>query len=96
MWPISVNLRDEEFGTDTTFGLGAMADSVFEYLPKMTALLGGLVPSYEKMYTRAMDTAMKYNLCKLALLLFAVLLGGGRGNPYLSIYLAPVPEANFS
>lgn len=64
MWPISVNPRDEDFGADTTFGLGAMADSVFEYLPKMTALLGGLVPSYEKMYTRAMDTAMKYNLCK--------------------------------
>lgn len=66
MWPISVNPRDEKFSTDNTFGLGAMADSVFEYLPKMAALLGGLGPSssYEAMYTRAMDTAMKNCLCK--------------------------------
>ncbi|KAK7755231.1 hypothetical protein SLS62_002736 [Diatrype stigma] len=61
MWPISVNPRDEKFDTDNTFGLGAMADSVFEYLPKMAALLGGLdpSPSYEAMYTRAMDAAIK-------------------------------------
>ncbi|EMR65954.1 putative glycoside hydrolase family 47 protein [Eutypa lata UCREL1] len=62
MWPISVNPKDEKFNLDTTFGLGAMADSVFEYLPKMTALVGGLIPSYEAMYTYAIDTAMTHNL----------------------------------
>ncbi|RYP27766.1 hypothetical protein DL767_007541 [Monosporascus sp. MG133] len=62
MWPISINPRDKRFDYDTTFGLGAMADSVFEYLPKMTALVGGLIPSYEAMYTRAMDTAMEHTL----------------------------------
>lgn len=62
MWPISINPKDKKFDIDNTFGLGAMADSVFEYLPKMTALVGGLIPSYEAMYTSAMDTAMKHNL----------------------------------
>ncbi|RYP92753.1 hypothetical protein DL770_001142 [Monosporascus sp. CRB-9-2] len=62
MWPISINPRDKRFDYDTTFELGAMADSVFEYLPKMAALVGGLIPSYEAMYTRAMDAAMEHAL----------------------------------
>lgn len=50
MWPISINPKDLNFHGDNSFGLGAMADSVFEYLPKMTALTGGLLPNYEEMY----------------------------------------------
>ncbi|KAI1845280.1 hypothetical protein JX266_008590 [Neoarthrinium moseri] len=62
MWPISVNPQDMKFTEDNGFGLGAMADSVFEYLPKMVALSGGRLPHYEKMYKAAMKTAQKYNL----------------------------------
>lgn len=62
MWPISVNPRDMKFDEDNTYSLGAMADSVFEYLPKMVALTGGLLPHYEEMYKNAMDTAIKYNM----------------------------------
>jgi len=42
------------------FTLGAMADSVYEYLPKQYMLLGGLVPKYKTMYERAADAASKY------------------------------------
>ncbi|KXJ95474.1 glycoside hydrolase [Microdochium bolleyi] len=62
MWPISVQPKYLRFNIDNTFGLGAMADSVFEYLPKMTALLGGLIPCYETMYKNAMATALKHTL----------------------------------
>ncbi|MCJ1404258.1 hypothetical protein MMC11_007483 [Xylographa trunciseda] len=43
------------------FTIGAMADSIYEYLPKQHMLLGGLVPQYKKMYDSASD-AMTKNL----------------------------------
>ena len=58
MWPISLNFRDET-ADDGTFTLGALADSLYEYLPKMHALLGGVDPTYEKLYRGAADTAIK-------------------------------------
>ncbi|KAK6844143.1 family 47 glycoside hydrolase [Apiospora arundinis] len=61
MWPISVNPRAVDFTQDNTFSLGAMADSVFEYLPKMSALSGGLLPHYQAMYEDAMATSIKHN-----------------------------------
>ncbi|KAH8199367.1 hypothetical protein TruAng_006453 [Truncatella angustata] len=62
LWPIGVNPRDMKFTEDNTFSLGAMADSVFEYLPKMVALTGGLLPHYGDMYKEAMKTAIKFNM----------------------------------
>lgn len=50
LWPIIANPRDKLFHLDNKFSLGAMADSAFEYLPKMFALTGGLLPYYQKMY----------------------------------------------
>jgi len=35
LWPIVVNARDANFTEDTSFSLGAMADSFFEYLLKV-------------------------------------------------------------
>ena len=61
LWPISVNARAMDFTKDNTFSLGAMADSAFEYLPKMVALSGGLLPHYQTMYEDAMETAVKHN-----------------------------------
>jgi mannosyl-oligosaccharide alpha-1,2-mannosidase len=43
MWPISVDMRKPDLTWDGFFGLGAMADSVYEYLPKMHQLLTELV-----------------------------------------------------
>ncbi|KAK7995978.1 glycoside hydrolase family 47 protein [Apiospora marii] len=61
MWPISINPKDKDFHGDNTFSLGAMADSVFEYLPKMVALSGGLLPDYGEMYNYAVNTAKKHS-----------------------------------
>ncbi|KAI1412647.1 glycoside hydrolase family 47 protein [Hypoxylon sp. FL1857] len=60
MWPFTLNAREKRFNSDNTFGLGALADSTYEYLPKMHALMGGLLPSYQKMYEESMKTALKH------------------------------------
>ncbi|KAK8035614.1 glycoside hydrolase [Apiospora rasikravindrae] len=61
MWPISINPKKKDFHGDNTFSLGAMADSVFEYLPKMVALTGGMLPDYGEMYTYAANTAKQHS-----------------------------------
>ncbi|KAJ4421319.1 hypothetical protein N0V82_003830 [Gnomoniopsis sp. IMI 355080] len=62
MWPMVVNGKQANFHEGTHFTLAAMADSAFEYLPKMSALLGGKIPQYQAMYEKAMDTASRYLL----------------------------------
>ncbi|KZL80615.1 glycosyl hydrolase family 47 [Colletotrichum incanum] len=54
MWPRMINFQEERVDTDNRFSLGALADSLYEYLPKMYTLLGGLDKTYEKMYVGAM------------------------------------------
>lgn len=61
MWPLQVNAEQGDFYTGSTFSLAAWSDSMYEYLPKMYALLGGS-PQYAKMHQFAMDTAIKYAL----------------------------------
>ena len=61
MWPAFWNLRKEDLTSDRMFTLGALSDSLYEYLPKMYALLGGLDPVFEKMYKEA-ATVIKDNL----------------------------------
>lgn len=56
LWPTTVNAKKEEFNQSRFFSLGALADSTYEYFPKMHALLGGLEPIYQKLYT---DSAVK-------------------------------------
>ena len=36
-----------------------MSDSLYEYFPKMYALLGGLNPVYQKLYEESMSTAIE-------------------------------------
>jgi mannosyl-oligosaccharide alpha-1,2-mannosidase len=43
------------------FTLGSLSDSLYEYMPKMYMLLGGLNPQYKTMHERAMKT-VKANL----------------------------------
>ncbi|ORY57213.1 endoplasmic reticulum mannosyl-oligosaccharide 1,2-alpha-mannosidase [Pseudomassariella vexata] len=59
MWPTFLDMQTGNFDGIADFTLGALADSLYEYLPKMHALLGGLEPVYEKMYREAMDTVIK-------------------------------------
>ncbi|KAF2791032.1 glycoside hydrolase family 47 protein [Melanomma pulvis-pyrius CBS 109.77] len=50
LFPTWINAQHEDLAHDRSFTLGAMADSSYEYFPKMYALLGGLEPVYEKLY----------------------------------------------
>lgn len=59
MWPLYFNPYQEDFTHDHTFSLGAMSDSMYEYILKMYILLGGAEPKYEKMYRNATDTIIK-------------------------------------
>ncbi|CAK3845783.1 seven-hairpin glycosidase [Lecanosticta acicola] len=61
MWPVEVNAEDADFHTGYLFSLAAWADSMYEYLPKMYALLGGS-DQYARMWESAADTAIKYSL----------------------------------
>jgi mannosyl-oligosaccharide alpha-1,2-mannosidase len=62
MWPLVVNARNADFTQDNSFTLNSMADSTYEYFPKMYALLGGQDSIYRKMYEKSMETASKYAL----------------------------------
>ncbi|WYZ33971.1 hypothetical protein EsH8_I_000247 [Colletotrichum jinshuiense] len=62
MWPLVVNPEEEVFYKGDDFTLGAMADSLYEYLPKMSALVGGRSPMYKKMYEDAIEKAIEHNL----------------------------------
>ncbi|KAK8008209.1 glycoside hydrolase family 47 protein [Apiospora marii] len=57
MWPSQINFASQSVRNVNTFTIGALADSLYEYLPKMYVLLSGRAgaKSYEKMYRRAMD-----------------------------------------
>ncbi|GKU01037.1 mannosyl-oligosaccharide alpha- -mannosidase 1b [Fusarium langsethiae] len=63
LWPHVMNYREENVDDDR-FTLGAGTDSLYEYLPKMHALLGGLDSEYVEMTTKALDTAAKHLLFK--------------------------------
>lgn len=61
MWPTNIDFQNE-LADSAAFTLGALADSLYEYLPKMFILTGGLEPSYETMYRDAMDVVVKHML----------------------------------
>ena len=60
LWPLAFNTETGDASQGDTFSLGAMADSLYEYLPKQHLLLGGRVPAYRAMYKTALDTAKEY------------------------------------
>lgn len=62
MWPVFVDAKNLNFTRDGTFTLGAMSDSLYEYFPKMHALLGGLEPMYERLYRISMAAAKRYTI----------------------------------
>ncbi|KAL2370217.1 hypothetical protein RJ035_001730 [Blastomyces gilchristii] len=63
MWPLVLDARTQNFeGKVHTFTLGAIADSLYEYMPKMHALLGGVDDKYERMYRDAMAVVAKHIL----------------------------------
>lgn len=67
MWPTFIDFRDKIFDQENTFCIGALADSLYEYLPKMYYLLGGLEPLYEKLYRHAAETINDHILFRAVL-----------------------------
>ncbi|KAK0659653.1 Mannosyl-oligosaccharide alpha-1 [Lasiodiplodia hormozganensis] len=53
MWPVAVNAKDLDFTAWNSFTIGGMADSLYEYLPKQHALLGGATPQYRMLFEDA-------------------------------------------
>ncbi|UKZ83938.1 hypothetical protein TrVFT333_011753 [Trichoderma virens FT-333] len=48
LWPLVVSAQGETYDKGDAFTMGAMADSVYEYLPKMAALMGASCPCTRK------------------------------------------------
>jgi mannosyl-oligosaccharide alpha-1,2-mannosidase len=59
LWPVFINPYYGDLSTGNSFSLGAMADSLYEYLPKTWALLGGREDVYRSMYSKALEAAKK-------------------------------------
>ncbi|KAK3994820.1 glycoside hydrolase [Cladorrhinum sp. PSN332] len=62
MWPVIVNAKTMDFTEHPDYTIGAMADSLYEYLPKTYALVGGLLPEYRDMYEIATNIIIQNNL----------------------------------
>lgn len=62
MWPAAVDPAKGNFDAGATYTLGAMADSTYEYLPKMMALLGQQTGIYRDMYAKSMAAARDFLL----------------------------------
>ncbi|OTB07027.1 glycoside hydrolase family 47 protein [Hypoxylon sp. CI-4A] len=59
MWPTFFDMENLDLVRDNGFTLGALSDSLYELVPKMYGLLGGLEPVYEKLYRDAMETVTR-------------------------------------
>jgi mannosyl-oligosaccharide alpha-1,2-mannosidase len=59
MWPLSVDTMIPDFTQDPLYSLGAMADSLYEYLPKQYMLMGGHAEQYKRMYAKVIEVAKK-------------------------------------
>ncbi|KAG5957590.1 hypothetical protein E4U58_005770 [Claviceps cyperi] len=57
LWPVMVSMDRMDVSSRREFSLGGGADSLYEYLPKMHALLGGQEPMYEVMTESFMEAA---------------------------------------
>ena len=62
MWSVIVDAANQRFDITNDYSLGGMSDSMYEYLPKMIALLGDADTIYRDMYIRALETAKEHLL----------------------------------
>ncbi|KAI5926520.1 endoplasmic reticulum mannosyl-oligosaccharide 1,2-alpha-mannosidase [Camillea tinctor] len=59
MWPMFVSMSSQDVVSGDTFTLAGCADSLYEYLPKVHALLGGREPKYEEMTTKFVEAGKR-------------------------------------
>lgn len=62
LWPVHVDAAAQDFDVGSEYSLGGMADSTYEYLPKMVALLGDTQSIYGDMYLKSMRAAREHLL----------------------------------
>ncbi|KAL1901904.1 hypothetical protein Sste5346_001609 [Sporothrix stenoceras] len=62
LWPTFLDIQNGFTAKGHMYTLGGMADSLYEYLPKMHLLLGGQDATYRDMYTKAADAARQHLL----------------------------------
>lgn len=62
LFPVIINPKDQDMTLDSGFTLGGMSDSLYEYFAKEHALLGGLVPTYQKLYEQSMTASIQHLL----------------------------------
>jgi mannosyl-oligosaccharide alpha-1,2-mannosidase len=62
LFPLFANAYQEDFSQGSSFTVGALEDSSYEYFPKMHALLGGLEPAYEKLWKESAAMIDKHML----------------------------------
>lgn len=60
MWPVVVDAVKPSFTSGKDFTLGAMSDSVYEYLPKQYLLMGGTLEQPRRLYENFMHVAKKH------------------------------------
>ncbi|KAK5174624.1 uncharacterized protein LTR77_001705 [Saxophila tyrrhenica] len=60
LWPVMLNAKTQDFHKGTTFTLGGMSDSLYEYFPKQHLMLGGRNDQYRDMYTTALESAKEH------------------------------------
>ncbi|KAJ1327543.1 mannosyl-oligosaccharide alpha-1,2-mannosidase [Microdochium nivale] len=60
LWPVHLNMQTLKLDADSLYSIGAMGDSLYEYFPKVYAMLGGLEPVYEKLYRQSMDAVIDH------------------------------------
>ncbi|KAI1185467.1 glycoside hydrolase family 47 protein [Nemania serpens] len=58
LWPMFVSMSSRDVVSGDQFTLAGGADSLYEYLPKMHALLGGREPKFEKMSKDFLEAAI--------------------------------------
>jgi mannosyl-oligosaccharide alpha-1,2-mannosidase len=67
LWPTFVNTRDGVFRDRPDFTLGGLADSLYEYLPKMHAMLGSTEPVYENLSRQALREIKEHLIFRASL-----------------------------
>lgn len=60
MFPMFVSMSHEDVTSGSVFTLAGCADSLYEYFPKMHALLSGLEPKYAALAESFIETAKKH------------------------------------
>jgi mannosyl-oligosaccharide alpha-1,2-mannosidase len=67
LWHTFVNTRDGVFRDRPDFTLGGLADSLYEYLPKMHAMLGSTEPVYENLSRQALRAIKEHLIFRASL-----------------------------